>query len=85
MPVHVANVALSNDLYIITNGLHVSRRSLSSIIVLTIYLLSRSIIGLSDVLDYDLRPAELPQGKANVSKYCREIDLINLKLVITIC
>ena len=44
------NVVLSGDLCISTNGLHVSRRTISSMIVIIVYLLSRSIIGLSAAL-----------------------------------
>ena len=49
LPARVANVVLSDDLCVITNGLHVSRRTIS-MIVLIVYHLSRSIIGLSAVL-----------------------------------
>ena len=42
----VANVALSNDLYTITNGLHASRRTILYMIVIIVQLLNRSNFGL---------------------------------------
>ena len=47
LPDAVMNVELSDDLYNITNGLHVSWRSLTSVVVLIVYYLSRSYVVLS--------------------------------------
>ena len=44
LPSAAVNVALSDDLYIITNGSHVSRRTISSIFVLIVYIRSCSYI-----------------------------------------
>ena len=69
MPARVASVALSNDFYVITNGLHVSKRTISYVIVLNCIsselqydrTVRCTIINRLLVHDYYLRPAELPQ------------------------
>ena len=48
------NVVLSDNLYIITDGLLVSRRTVSSMIVLIVYLLSRSYIELYIIINLSL-------------------------------
>ena len=63
------NVVLSDELYIFTNGFNVSRRTISSMIVIIVYLLSSNYIGMyrftiintAHVQYNDRRLADLPK------------------------